>query len=147
MASILWNMIIAYTHKYMTHELVRLNNVCSNSSLTHAECNFFINWLPFPSEIPGLSLCLPRLTFLPSFLSADPSVIIKLFLYYKRYICCLYRGIYKTLLYTSTRCRVTLVEYGPCCIWDTLYEIQLKCPMFLLFVCDLRNFCIHDIAV
>ena len=129
MASILWNMIIAYTHKYMTHELVRLNNVCSNSSLTHAECNFFINWLPFPSEIPELSLCLPGLAFLPSFLSADPSVILKLFLYYKRYICCLYRGIYKTLLYTSTRCmkspgtlrlmqseeQQTLVEYGSCC--------------------------------
>ena len=97
-------MIIAYTHKYMTHELVRLNNVCSNNSLTHAECNFFINWLPFASEIPELSLCLPGLAFLRSFLSADPSVILKLFLYYKWYICCLYRGIYKTLLYTSIRC-------------------------------------------
>ena len=104
----------------------------------------FINWLPFPSEIPELSLCLPRLTFLPSFLSADPSVIIKLFLYYKQYICCLYRGIYKTLLYTDidvwsllvpcVSCRVTLAEYGPCCIWDSIWNSTKMSNVFAFCV-------------
>jgi hypothetical protein len=119
----------------MTLELVRLNNISSNCSYTHAERNFFINWLSFPSEIPELSLCLPGLVFLPSFPSADPSVIIKLFLYYKRYIHCLYIRLLDvwSLLAPCVSCRVTLVEYGSRCIWDTLYEIQLKCPMLVYF--------------